>query len=308
MRGDRVGERLATDAGRGHGDPAAALHGGGLLVEAPGGVLAAQAAGAVEIDGAGGQPRGEAGRLQEQAAVLGDEAATVEDQAVVGPHQVDVGNGRLIVGGAGGDHLPAGGQDPEAEGGGGEVQDQLRPSVAATAHRPVGGPEIFADLEGEGAKVGLEEEVTEGDAVDRVDEPGAAAGEGAPLVEDVVGGELLLGHEAQDRAAVDQGGAVVEERPPGAGDPEGAHHPELGGGPGEALELPPLGVDEGPPLDEILRRVARDRLLGEEDHLGPRRRRRLRPFDRAIDVVGEGADGGVEAGEGEADQAHGAPW
>ena len=55
-----------------------------LRVDAPGGVLRAQAGGAVEIDGRGRETLAQARRLQHPLAVLVDVAAAVEDQPVVG--------------------------------------------------------------------------------------------------------------------------------------------------------------------------------------------------------------------------------
>ena len=144
----------------------------------------------------------EARRVEQNAPVLGDEAAAVEDEPVVRADEVRVGDGALVVGGARRDHLAARLGDAEPERGGREVDDDLGPRVAAAAHRPVGRPDVLADLERRRAEVEVEDEVAEGDAVATVivDEPGDAARERARLVEDVVESGASPSARARGRA------------------------------------------------------------------------------------------------------------
>ena len=263
-----------------------------LEIGAPGGRLAPAARGAIEIDDRGGHPLDEARGLHDGAAVLVHEAAAVEHQVVVAADQVGVDDGRLVVGGAGRDHLPPGRQ-------------HAGPRVAAAPHRPVGGPDVLAHLEADDTEVEAEDLVAERRAVGLHRPERGAPGVGAGLVEDVVGGQLLLGDEADQPPAVDHRRHVVQIAADAHREADGERGAEPGGGGGEALEALPLGVDVALPLDQILRRVAADHLLGEhrERHLVGREA--LSQLDAAIDVGARGAHRRVDVGDADLDQPHG---
>src|SRR5207245_2938235 len=79
------------------------------------------------------------------------------------------------------------------------------------------------------------------------------------------GRQLLLGHEPEDAAGADDGGAIVEiaaERRGDAEDEDGRMRElsRLGSEPGQ---LSGLVVDEAAPLDQVLGRIAGDDLLLE---------------------------------------------
>ena len=141
--------------------------------------------------------------------------------------------------------------------------------------------------------------------MDRVGEPGDAAREGARLVEDVVVGELLLGHEAPHEPSVDERRRVVEVGPAGDGDPDREGRAEALGARGEAVELDHLRVDERTPLHEVFGGIAADELLGEEHHGRAVFGRRGGDGDRAVDVAAERADRRVHARGRDANEPHG---
>ena len=68
---------------------------------------------------------------------------------------------------------------------------------------------------------------------------------------------------------------------------------------GDLLERPARGPDDGGPQQEVLRRVAGDRELREEDEVRPRGLRLGEPGDDAVSVPVEVADDGVDLGERE---------
>src|SRR6185312_5698775 len=72
----------------------------------------------------------------------------------------------------------------------------------------------------------------------------------------------------------------------------------------ERLEPLPLRVDERGPLDEVLRRVAADRLLRQHDHGRAVCRRGTRELDHARHVARDRADRAVRARECDSDQPH----
>ena len=130
--GTGIREPLAAggELRRGHA-PArapAALAGVGLAVGAPGGVLRAQAGGAVQVHHAGREALLEARGLEHPPAVLVDEAAAVEDEPVVRAHRVRVGDGALVVGRAGGDAARGASAPPRC--------GRARPRRSPPARRP----------------------------------------------------------------------------------------------------------------------------------------------------------------------------
>jgi hypothetical protein len=129
--------------------------------------------------------------------------------------------------------------------------------------------------------------------------------EGARLVEDVVGGELLLRHDPEHGAPVHHGRGVVEVAAVRHRDAQHEHLRQRRGLGGEAQQLAPLRRDEAAPLNEVLRGVSADDLLGERDHRGALRGGLAREPDAAVGVGAHGPHGGVRAGERDLDQPHG---
>jgi hypothetical protein len=209
---------------------------------------------------------------------------------VLGAHPVGVGERRLVVGRAGGKHLAVGRDHADAEGGGGDVDHHLRPRVAPPPHRAVRRPDVLADLDRQQAEVESEDVVAQRHAAGIEGEPGGTAREGARLVEDVVGGELLLGHEAEDLAAVDHRGTVEDLPADAHADHE--HRRQVHRLLGEPLQLGPLSGEERPPLDQVLGRIPAGPLLREAPDRHPRRRHLPRlaripsTFERTAPTVG----------------------
>ena len=125
--------------------------------------------------------------------------------------------------------------------------------------------------------------------------------EHAELVEDAVVGELDLVAEALHLAVVEERDGIVDLaalRPRRADDHA---RPAVGGILGEGLDRRAARVLERRLEDEILRRIAGDEQLGEDEKVGAvgrgLRPRRARLLQVALDV----ADDRVELGDGEAD-------
>lgn len=79
-----------------------------MSIFAPGGVLRAQAQGAIEIDHGRGEPSLIAGSFQHDLAVLIDPAAAIEDQPIVRADQIRIGERALTVSRARRDQLTPG--------------------------------------------------------------------------------------------------------------------------------------------------------------------------------------------------------
>jgi hypothetical protein len=259
---------------------------------------------AVEIHGHARDALTKARRVEHEPPVLRHVAAAVEHEAVVRADEVRVRDGRLVVARAGRDHLAARTDDAEAKRRRREVEHELGPCLAAAPHGPVRRPSVLAHLERHGAEVELEDEVAEGHAADLIDEPRSTASERARFVEHVVRGELLLGDDAEDAPPEEQRGGVVELPRPLHRDPDGDRAPRAFRLPRQPLEALPLGVDEGPPLDEIFLSVAAHHLLWQYDHGGVLGGGGPDRGDAAIDVPSDGPHGRVHGGQGDADEPH----
>ena len=184
------------------------------------------------------------------------------------------------------------------------LQDELGARVAAAAHGAVGRPDVLADLDGDRAEVEGVDAIAAEDALGVEREARRAAGEGAALVEDVVRGELLLRGEAEDPAAVDERAAVEEVAPDADREADGEDGAVPGRLPREALELAPLGGDEAAPLDQVLRGVAADDLLGEDGDGRALLGHGVGEAQAAVDVAADGPDRGVDAGDPDLHEAH----
>ena len=234
---------------------------------------------AVHVDLADGEAGGKA-LLGEEDAVFGDHVVASEDQ---------VGGG-LPLPGVGVDvaaQQPA--RLPRHQGaavgglahrlvGGGEVEDE----GGARPGRPDGGglrrPQVLADLHADDqpGQLGAVEEVAvrQADllaAQGEGDLRSGAGGEPAPLVELAVVGQMGLGHQAQDLALVEDGGAVVELAVPGVpdGQADGGDHVQVLGGLQDGPE-PFLSTPEQGGLEEkVPAGVAGEAQLGEGEDLHP---------------------------------------
>jgi hypothetical protein len=201
--------------------------------------------------------------VDHQAAVLEDEAAAVVDQPVLSADRVRVEQQRLVVGGAGREHLAPRRVDAHAIRRGRDVDDDLGARVAAAPHRPVGRPRVLADFDGDVTEIEMESIVAEGNAVPVERQPGAAARERAPFVEHVVGRQLFLGHDARDDAAMHDRGGVEDLAAGRHGEADDVDRRRAARFFREALELLALPDQKARPLHEIFRRVAADGLFGK---------------------------------------------
>ena len=156
------------------------------------------------------QPSAKRGASITRRPFWNDEAAAVEDQAVLAADRVGVEQHGLVVAGARGQHLAPRGVDAHPIGRGRDVDDHLGAGVGAPPHRAIGRPGVLAHLRGDDAEVEAEDEIAERETVGVERQARTAAREGAAFVEDVVGGELFLRHQAEHPAAVDDRGAVEE--------------------------------------------------------------------------------------------------
>src|SRR5262249_37999563 len=158
-------------------------------------------------------------------------------------------------------------------------------------------PEILAYLRSQNPEVELEQQVPEWNVAVTLDLDWQAVGKSASFVKDVVGGQLLLGYQANDFSTGDQSRAVEAQAL------EEDHHSDrkdgghLGGCLSEVMHFLPLMLDEALPLDQILGRIAADQLLLENSDRGLLLRHLMRKLERSIHVVGQRAHGGVDVGE-----------
>ncbi len=278
-----------------------------LAVAAPGGGLPPGTEGAVQVQHAGRPPLAEAGRLQQQPAVLEHEAAAVEDQPVLPAHHVGVDERRLVVRRARGQHLPPGRHHPHPEGGRRDVHHHLGPRVAAPPHGAVRRPHVLTDLDGHQAEIEFEEIVAQRHAAGLQGQPGSTARERARLVEDVVRGELLLGHQTQNGPTLHHRRAVEDLPPHAHGDPhheDHRRHRRLRRLRREPLQLHPLGVQERAPLHEILGRIPTHHLLGEAADRHPLRRHGPGLHQHPVDVRPDRSHRGIDAAHPDLDQPH----
>ena len=141
----------------------------------------------------------EAGRARQHLALVVEDAGVpVEDQLVLPADRVAEGDEADVVARALDEHLLAVALLADVEGGGGEVDEQLRAREREVGGRRAGLPHVLAD--------GRPDQ-----AVAEPDEDEVAPGrEVAVLVEDAVVGEEALAHDRLDLAARADGGGVEE--------------------------------------------------------------------------------------------------
>ena len=213
--------------------------------------------------------------LREQATILGHEVVPGEDEVLRGlaraGARVDVAaeQARALAG-----HEAAAVVRLADDGvGGAQVADQRGAGLRVRDRGRRGNPEVLADLRRDhelGELQAGEEQVGahghvllvrdgDGDGVD------GAGDEVAPLVELVVGGDVGLGHKAEDHAARDGGGAVVELAARAHGHAHEQQRVEVCRGGGKVGEAGVGGADEGILPEEVLAGVAGERELGKHD-------------------------------------------
>ena len=166
------------------------------------------------------------------------------------------------------------------------------PPRPASAIGPSGHPGVLADRD------------ADPDAADAEEVAGVGAlGEVAMLVEHLVVGQLALAVDADD-PAVGAHGQRVEELVAGPVDEADEGGAPTGGG-GDPVERLEVVGDEARLQQQVLRRVAGDRQLGERHQVAAVGLGRLDRVDEALDVAVEIADHEVELRQGDAQAGHG---
>ena len=219
------------------------------------------------------------------AVVVEDRAGAVEDQLVLAADQRAERKRGEVVAGALLEHRLALGGLAGLVRGGGEVDDDLGARQRLVDERPVGDPVVLADRQ------------PDRDAVDLDDRRLDAGLEVADLVEDAVVGQAHLAVDALD-VAVGQDGERVVDVVVALG--EADQRDDAVGILGQPVDGGARVAQEVLLEQQVLRRVAGDRQLGERDELCAGL---LGAGDAVADrgfVAGEIADGGVELAQGEA--------
>ena len=160
--------------------------------------------------------------------------------------------------------------------GGGEVADERGARLGVGDRGRVGNPEVLADLDrhDERRQVVAGEELPHAkrhvDLAGDVDHGrvGRSGREVTPLVELVVGGNVALGHHAEDGAGRDGDGAVVELGVDADGHAEKDEGVVAGRPRGDLGETGLGGVEKGVLPEEVLAGVSRDAELRQDDDLG----------------------------------------
>ena len=227
----------------------------------------------------------EAGAAGDQVTFLVEhERMAVEDQLVLAADGVAEGDETGVVARAGGEHLLALAIAEDVERRGREVGQDLRAGESELGRRRPGLPHVLADRGADQRAAVLEQqELSTGCEV-------------AVLVEDAVVRQEPLAVQRLELAGGADGARVVEV----AVEPRDAD--EGGDAARRACHLLGRGLgraDEARPEEQVLRRVARDRKLGEEDEIGFLRFRLLQSPEDALGVAVEIADDGVDLGERE---------
>ena len=227
----------------------------------------------------------EPGRAREHLAlVVEHDRMPVEEKLVLAADGVDEGDVADVVSRASLEHLLSLHVLAHVERRGGDVDEELRAGERKVGRGRAGLPDVLADGRADqGFAVCEEEEV-------------AARGEVAVLVEDAVVGEEPLVVDRLHLAVGANGAAVVEVavevRHPDERDDASRLLRDLG----EGLLR---GVDEARPQEQVFRRVARDRKLGEEDDVGAGVTRLGHTRQDQLAVSVEIADGRVDLGQRE---------
>ena len=225
----------------------------------------------------------EAGRTGEHlAVVVQDHGMAVEDELVLASHGVDERDEGDVVARASGEHLLALALLSEVERRRRQVGDQLRTRERHLRRRRARLPDVLTDGRAdENVPVLEQEEVVAGREV-------------AVLVEDAVVGQEALAVDGLDLAGRADRTGVVEV----AVEVRRAHErDDPAGGPRDLLQRALRRPDEAGAEQEVLRRVAGDRELGEEDEVGARVLGLGEATEDALAVAVEVADDGVDLGE-----------
>ena len=227
----------------------------------------------------------EARRAREHLAlVVEHDRVPVEDELVLAADGVDEGDVADVVARTRLKHLLALAVLADVERRGRDVDEQLRAREREVGRGRARLPDVLADGRPDQRLAVLEEEQV------------AARGEVAVLVEDAVVGEEPLAVDRLHLAAGADGARVVEVAVE-VGTPTNATMPRrllrhLG-------ERALCGADEARAQEQVLRRIARDRELGEEDDVGARVLRLVHPREDQLAVPVEVADSRIDLGQRE---------
>ena len=219
-----------------------------------------------------------------------DERVAVEHQLVLPADLVHVRDRDLVVGGAGGEHALALARLARVERRGVDVDDHLGAVERGVVGGAVGVPDVLAHRDRH---------------LDTADEEArrlAAGMEVALLVEDPVVGEAVLAVARDDRALVDDGGAVVEHAVELHASDDERREPR--GVTSEGRERGLRLVDERRANQQVLGWVAGYGQLGEGDDIGVERGGAARGVEDARAVAVEVTDGGVDLGESHPQMPH----
>ena len=123
----------------------------------------------------------------------------------------------------------------------------------------------------------------------------------AVLVEDAVGGEVVLAVDAHQLSLVSDGGCVVDV---GAGLGEAHHHGDVPGGGDDAAHGIHVGLKEAGLEKQVLGGVSGDGQLGKGDQVGTQGAGLLHQAYDLGGVAFQVTDCGVDLGQGQAKGAH----
>jgi hypothetical protein len=222
------------------------------------------------------------------ALLVDDERVTVEDELVLaadGVHERDPGD---VVAGADAEHLLALPPFAEMERRGRDVGDDVCASEREVGGRRARLPDVLADR-------GADECLAKGEEDEFL--PGL---EVPVLVENAVVRKEALVVDSFNLAVGEHGAAVEEVAIEVGGAEQCGDARRLCGDQGEA---PLCCLEEAGPQQQVFRRIARDRELGQEYEVGLRVARALDPGEDSLPVPVEVADDRVHLREGKAHEA-----
>src|SRR5918996_2619259 len=243
--------------------------------------------GGIDVDHKQGLLEGGRSR-DDHALVVEDDGVAVEDQLVLAADRIAEREIRRIVARAGDEHLLALAVLADVERGCRDVADQLRAGEREVGRRRPRLPDVLADRRSDQRPPVLEQEEV------------ATRREVAILVEDAVVGEEALAVDrlhlavGADRARVEE--IAVEMRRADEND-------DAASGCSDLAERRLRGADEARPQQQVLRGVAGDGELGEEDEVCAAAARLAEPLEDPGAVALEIADDRVELRERESHQS-----
>jgi hypothetical protein len=208
----------------------------------------------------------------------------VEDELVLAADGVHERDEAGVVAGADDQHLLALAVLADVERRGREIRDQLRSRHREIGRGRAGLPEVLADGRTDEGLTELEQQQV------------AARREVPVLVEDAVVRQEALLVDGKDLAVGADGAAVEEVAVEDRAADERGDPLRLGS---DRVERPPSLADEGGAKQQVLRRIARHRELGEEDEVGLRVSCLREAGEDAVAVAGEIADDRVDLSERE---------